>query len=122
MLIILQILMRWISVGYSKKQSSSFIAGLLAAYSGSDASVFHWDFQKFPNTNWAVKYSGLMRYGLFKRNFKRFSLQHNYRAFIPSINIDLILIMIKPDGVDASGNFFNKTIMSNVNLWNNSVL
>jgi hypothetical protein len=27
-------------------------------------------FSEFPIPNWAVKYSGLMRYGLFKRNLK----------------------------------------------------
>jgi cell surface protein SprA len=57
-----------------------------------------------------------MRYDLFKRNFKRFSLQH-YRAsytinqYRSNFDYDKT-----PDGVDASGNFFNKTIMSNVNL------
>jgi cell surface protein SprA len=81
--------------GYSKKQSGSFIAGLLAAYSGSDVRCFI-RFSEASHPNWAVKYSGLMRYGLFKRNFKRFSLQHIIGFLTQSINIDLILIMIKP--------------------------
>jgi cell surface protein SprA len=44
-------------------------------------------------------------------------LQHNYRAsytinqYRSNFDYDKT-----PDGVDASGNFFNKTIMSNVNL------
>jgi hypothetical protein len=45
MSIILQMDIRF---GYSKKQSGSFIAGLLAAYSGSDASGVSLDFQKLP--------------------------------------------------------------------------
>jgi cell surface protein SprA len=78
---------------------------------------FYGDFRSVPIPNWAVKYNGLMRYDLFKRNFKRFSLQHNYRAsytinqYRSNFDYDKT-----PDGVDASGNFFNKTIMSNVNL------
>jgi cell surface protein SprA len=69
-----------------------------------------------PIPNWAVKYNGLMRYDLFKRNFKRFSLQHNYRAsytinqYRSNFDYDKT-----PDGVDAAVTF-NKTIMSNVNL------
>jgi cell surface protein SprA len=51
----------------------------MAAYSGSDAAGVS-TFRSVPIPNWAVKYNGLMRYDLFKRNFKRFSLQHNYRA------------------------------------------
>jgi cell surface protein SprA len=58
-----------------------------------------------------------MRYGIFKKNFKRFSLQHNYRA---SYTINAFRSNFEydnePNGVDASGNFFNQTIMSNINL------
>ena len=58
-----------------------------------------------------------MRYGIFKKNFKRFSLQSNYRA---SYTINAFRSNFEfdkdPNGVDASGNFFNKTIMSNINL------
>jgi cell surface protein SprA len=93
------------------KQSGSFIAGLLAAYSGSDASGVSLD---FPIPNWAVKYSGLMRYGLFKRNFK--GSLCSIIIDTQSINIDLILIMIKPLMELMLVGTFNKTIMSNVNL------
>jgi cell surface protein SprA len=58
-----------------------------------------------------------MRYKFFKDNFKRFSLQQNYRA---SYTINAFRSNFEydkaPNGVDLSGNFFNKTIMSNVNL------
>ena len=53
----------------------------------------------------------------FKSNFKRFSLQHNYRAsytvnaFRSNFEFDK-----NPEGKDISGNFLNKTITSNVNL------
>jgi cell surface protein SprA len=105
-------------LGYGKNNQAVLLPAFLAAYSGSDASgVSLGVFRSFPIPNWAVKYNGLMRYDLFKRNFKRFSLQHNYRA---SYTINQYRSNFEydknPDGVDASGNFFNKTIMSNVNL------
>jgi cell surface protein SprA len=80
----------------------------MAAYSGSDGG-FYGNFRSVPIPNWAVKYNGLMRYDLFKRNFKRFSLQHNYRAsytinqYRSNFDYDKT-----PDGVDASGNFLIK--------------
>ncbi|MFT7334714.1 MAG: cell surface protein SprA [Porticoccaceae bacterium] len=105
-------------LGYSKNNQAVLLPAFLAAYSGSDASgVSLGIFRSFPLPNWSVKYTGLMRYGLFKTNFKRFSLQHNYRAsytvnqYRSNFDYDKT-----PDGVDASGDFFNKTIMSNVNL------
>jgi cell surface protein SprA len=58
-----------------------------------------------------------MRYGLFKKSFKRFSLQHSYRAsytinqFRSNFDYDN-----NPSGTDDNGNFYNKTIMSNINL------
>jgi hypothetical protein len=37
-------------------------------------------FRNVPLPNWTIKYTGFMRYQWFKDNFKRFSLQHGYRA------------------------------------------
>jgi cell surface protein SprA len=105
-------------LGFGKNNQAVLLPAFMAAYSGSDASgISTGIFRSVPIPNWAVKYSGLMRYDLFKRNFKRFSLQHNYRAsytinqYRSNFDYDKT-----PDGVDASGNFFNKIIMSNVNL------
>ncbi|TDD78592.1 T9SS outer membrane translocon Sov/SprA [Flavobacterium caseinilyticum] len=105
-------------LGYGKNNQAVLLPSFLAAYSGSDASnVSLGIFRNFPVPNWAVKYNGLMRFGIFKENFKRFSLQHNYRA---SYTINAFRSNFEydkaPDGLDASGNFFNRTIMSNINL------
>ena len=105
-------------LGYGKNNQAVLLPAFLAAYSGSSASgVSLGIFRSFPIPNWAVKYNGLMRYDLFKRNFKRFSLQHNYRA---SYTINQYRSNFDYDndknGVDASGNYLNKTIMSNINL------
>ncbi len=105
-------------IGYGKNNQAVLLPAFLAAYTGKDASsVSTGIFRSFPIPNWVVKYSGLMRYEFFKNTFKRFSLQHSYKAsytvnaFRSNFEYDKA-----PGGVDASGNYFNKTIMSNVNL------
>ena len=105
-------------IGFGKNSQAVLLPAFMAAYTGGDASdVSLGIFRSFPIPNWAVKYNGLMRYGVFKKNFKRFSLQHNYRA---SYTINAFRSNFEydkaPNGVDASGNFFNQTIMSNINL------
>ncbi len=104
--------------GYGKNNQAVLLPAFLAAYSGESASnVSLGIFKSFPVPNWSIKYNGLMRYTFFKKNFKRFSLQQNYRA---SYTINAFRSNFEydknPDGVDLSGNFYNKTIMSNVNL------
>ena len=105
-------------IGYGKNNQAVLFPAFMAAYSGGNASSASLGIlRSFPIPNWAVKYNGLMRYEFFKNNFKRFSLQHNYRAsytvnaFRSNFEYDKT-----PNGVDISGNFLNKTIMSNVNL------
>lgn len=104
--------------GFGKNNQAVLLPAFMAAYSGGNASnVSLGIFKSFPIPNWVIKYNGLMRYSFFKKNFKRFSLQQNYRssytinAFRSNFEYDKT-----PNGVDAGGNFFNKTIMSNVNL------
>jgi cell surface protein SprA len=105
-------------LGYGKNNQAVLLPAFLAAYSGSNASDASLGiFRSFPIPNWSIKYNGLMRYNFFKKNFKRVSLQHNYRA---SYTINAFRSNFEynntPNGVDASGNFYNKTIMSNINL------
>ncbi|MDR6844149.1 cell surface protein SprA [Flavobacterium granuli] len=105
-------------IGYSSSNQAVLLPAFLAAYSGTSANNVSFDiFKSFPLPNWAIKYTGLMRYGFFKKTFKRFSLQQNYRAsytvnsFRSNFNYTE-----NPNGVDDSGNFYNPTIMSNVTL------
>jgi len=104
--------------GFGKNNQAVLLPAFLAAYSGGDAAdVSLGIFRSFPIPNWSIKYNGLMRYNFFKKNFKRFSLLQNYRA---SYTINAFRSNFEydkdPNGVDASGNFYNETIMSNVNL------
>ena len=107
-------------VGYGKNNQAVLIPSFLSAYAGSSASgVSLSAFRNFPIPNWTVKYSGLMRYKFFKDTFKRFSVQHAYRAsytinsFRSNFDYDQ-----NPNGQDNTGygNFYNKTNIANVNL------
>ncbi|MBF4466469.1 cell surface protein SprA [Flavobacterium sp. LC2016-12] len=105
-------------IGFTKSNQAVLLPSFLAAYSGGNASSSSTDiFRSFPIPNWSVKYNGLMRYKYFKDKFRRFSLQHNYRA---SYTINQFRSNFdyneKPGGQDINTNFYNQTIMSNVNL------
>ena len=104
--------------GFGKNNQTVLLPAFLAAYSGKSASGISTSaFRDIPIPNWTIKYNGLMRYKFFKEKFKRFSIQHAYKASYTinqfRSNLDY---NINPNGVDAGGNFLNKTLISNVNL------
>lgn len=104
--------------GFGKNNQAVLLPAFLAAYTGGNANdVSTGIFRSFPIPNWSIKYNGFMRYTFFKNNFKRVSLLHNYRASY-TINDyrSNFEYTKKPNGVDASGNFYNPTVISNVNL------
>lgn len=114
-------------VGYGKNSQAVLLPAFLAAYTGlgitgngygeSAKDISLGAFRDIPIPNWTIKYSGLMRYKFFKDTFKRFSMQSSYRAsytinsFRSNFDYDQ-----DPDGTDTAGNFYNKIIISNVNL------
>ena len=101
-------------IGYGKNSQQVLLPSFLAAYSGQSADkVSTGVFRNVPLPNWNVKYTGLMRYKWFKDNFKRFSIQHGYRA---SYNINAFRSNLNSAPIDANGNFFASKIISNVNL------
>ncbi|GGD33742.1 T9SS outer membrane translocon Sov/SprA [Flavobacterium orientale] len=106
-------------IGYGKNNQAVLIPAFLSAYTGKDAGdVSLTPFRNVPIPNWTVKYSGLMRYQFFKDKFRRFSLQHGYRAsytinsFRSNFEYDL-----NPNTIDpVSGNYYNQTLIGNINL------
>ena len=107
-------------IGFGRNNQAVLIPAFLAAYTGASADgVSLSTFRSFPIPNWNMKYSGLMRYKFFKDRFKRFSIQHAYRAsytinsFRSNFDYDQ-----NPGGQDNGGfgNFYNKTIVANINL------
>jgi cell surface protein SprA len=106
-------------IGFGRNNQAVLLPAFMAAYTGSDASSTSLGaFRNIPIPNWSIKYNGLMRYEFFKNSFRRFSLQHNYRA---SYTINQFRSNFKydsdPGGIDAqTGDFYAKTLISNVNL------
>ncbi len=105
-------------VGFGKNNQAVLIPAFLAAYSGNSASSSSMKtFRDIPIPNWTIKYTGLMRYKFFKDNFKRFSIQHGYKA---SYTINAYRSNFEydknPVGTDVGGNYLNKLLISNVNL------
>jgi cell surface protein SprA len=113
-------------LGFSKNSQAVLVPSLLAAYTGlfttgagDTAKGISLDaFRDIPIPNWNIKYSGLMRYKFFKETFKRFSIQHAYRAsytinsFRSNFDYDQ-----NPGGIDPdTGNVHNKIIIGNINL------
>ena len=108
-------------VGFGKNSQAVLLPSFLAAYSGVISNKKGEDaangslniFRNFPIPNWNIKYTGLMRFGYFKENFKRFSIQHAYKA---SYTINSFRSNLNPSTTDANGNFYSPTLISNVNL------
>jgi cell surface protein SprA len=112
-------------VGFGRNSQAVLVPAFLAAYTGlyttgagdTAKDISLGAFRNFPIPNWNIKYSGLMRLQFFKDTFKRFTLQHGYRAsytinsFRSNFEYDQ-----NPDGKDTAGNFYNKMIIANINL------
>lgn len=112
-------------VGFGKNSQSVLLPSFLAAYTGLAGSGYGEKangislsaFKNIPLPNWNVKYSGLMRYKLFKDKFKRFSIQHSYKASYTLNSFRSNLDYDKdPLATDVSGNFRSSTIIGNANL------
>ncbi|PZR13822.1 MAG: cell surface protein SprA [Flavobacterium psychrophilum] len=111
-------------VGFGRNSQAVLLPAFMSAYSGQDASKVSTGFLRdIPLPNWIVKYTGLMRYKFFKDKFKRFSLQHSYKATYTvnsyrsnfDYGVDENTGDIARDN-NGEGNFYNKNIISNINL------
>lgn len=114
-------------LGYGKNSQAVLIPSFLAAYTGfglvdhkqgeTANKISFSAFRDIPLPNWNIKYTGLMKLGFFKEKFKRFSIQHSYKA---SYTINSFRSNFEynnnPNGLDTGGNFNPKTIIGNINL------
>ena len=106
-------------VGFGRNNQDVLLPSFLAAYKGSSASKEKTGiFRDIPLPNWDIKYTGLMNIAWFKKNFKRFSLTHGYRAgyTVNQFQSNLDYNPSEPEEVDQAGNFKVKTLLTNVNL------
>jgi len=106
-------------VGFGRTSQDVLLPAFLSAYKGSDASNEKTGiFRDVPLPNWDVKYTGLMRLEWFKKRFKRFSLQHGYRAgyTVNQFQTNLDYDPNNPEAIDQAGNYKSQIILTNVNL------
>lgn len=109
-------------VGFGRTSQQVLLPAFLSAYTGKSAeSISLGAFRDTPLPNWDLKYTGLMRIKFFRDNFRRFSLQHGYRAgytinqFQTNLNYD----RADPYGLnnrDQNNNFRSEKLISNINL------
>ncbi len=106
-------------VGFGRNSQDVLLPAFLAAYKGSNVKKEKTGiFRDIPLPNWDIKYTGLMNLPWFKKNFKRFSFTHGYRASytVNQFQSNLDYTPTVPEATDQSGNFKVKTLLTNVNL------
>ncbi|MDN3723374.1 cell surface protein SprA [Aequorivita sp. SDUM287046] len=106
-------------IGFGRNSQDVLLPSFLAAYKGTNASKEKTGiFRDVPLPNWDIKYTGLMNIPWFKKNFKRFSLAHGYRASytVNQFQSNLDYDPNNPEAPDQSGNFKVETLLTNVNL------
>jgi cell surface protein SprA len=123
--------------GFGKNSPEVLLPSFLAAYTGFDipalkvigvslaqspedraGKISLSAFKNIPIPNWNIKYNGLMRYNFFKEKFKRFSIQHAYKASytVNSFRSNLDYTQHANELNPLNGNFYSQTIIGNVNL------
>ncbi len=107
-------------IGFGETSQQVMLPAFLAAYSGQNASNVSLNaFRDIPIPGWNVTYRGLMKFKWFKKRFRSFSISHNYNSLysITSFTNNLDYDPQNPYGeTDIVGNYFNKTLFTNVNL------
>ena len=105
--------------GYGKNNQSVLIPSFISAYSGKDPnSISLSAIRSAPLPNWSIQYTGLINLDFFKERFKRFSIGHSYRSSYTLNNFKSNLEFDSSNNqlTDASGNFLNEILYTNVNL------
>jgi cell surface protein SprA len=106
--------------GFGETSQQVMLPAFIAAYSGKDAAnVDLGAFRSIPIPGWDVNFKGFMNNKWFKKHFRSFSISHAYNAMysITSFSNNLEYNANDPYGsTDIVGNYFNKTLFTNVNL------
>ncbi len=106
-------------IGFGRSSQAVLLPAFVAAYTGVDASSIKLGaFRNFPLPNWDIKYTGFMRLPFFKKNFRRFSLNHGYRAgyTINQFQTNLDYNPARPFEFNQANNFKSRFLFSNINL------
>lgn len=106
--------------GFGENSQQVMLPAFLAAYTGQSASGVKLSaFKNVPLPNWKVNYKGFMQFKWFKDNFRSFTVSHSYRSLYSITNFSNNLQYNESTAYiskDISGNFYNKLLLSNVNL------
>ncbi|MFV8226300.1 cell surface protein SprA [Christiangramia aquimixticola] len=105
--------------GIGKTNQAVLLPAFIAAYSGKDAgSVKLGAFRDVPVPNWNLKYTGFMRFQWFKDKFRRFSVNHGYRAdyTLNQFQTNLDYDPQNPEELNQAGDFKNPVLFSNLVL------
>ena len=106
--------------GYGDTSQQVSLPAFLAAYSGVDASKINLNaFREVPIPGWDLTYKGFMKLKWFKKNFRSFSVSHNYNSLysITNFSNNLDYNADYPySNTDIVGNYYNETLYTSVNL------
>ncbi|WP_298265830.1 cell surface protein SprA [uncultured Lutibacter sp.] len=106
--------------GFGVTSQQVSLPAFMAAYSGKDAnSVNLTAFRDVPIPGWQLTYKGFMRMKWFKKHFRSFSVSHSYNSLysITNFSNNLEYNASNPYAeTDIAGNYYNKTLFTNVNL------
>jgi len=108
---------------FSKTNQEVLLPAFFAAYTGQDPENVSLDkLRSIPIPNWNIKFTGFMKNKWFRKKFKRFSLQHGYRAAysINSFQTNLDRTQLEDEGLrpidGETGDILPEEIISNVVL------
>jgi cell surface protein SprA len=106
--------------GFGKTSQQVMLPAFIAAYSGQDATkVSLKTFKSIPIPGWKLNYRGFIKMKWFKKRFRSFSISHSYNSLYSITNFSNNLDYNANDPytkTDIVGNYFNKTLFTNVNL------
>lgn len=106
--------------GFGVTSQQVMLPAFIAAYSGKEANGIKLSaFRDIPIPGWDINYKGFMKLNWFKKHFRSFSVSHNYNSLysLTSFTNNLEFKVNSPYSTsDIAGNYFNKTLFTNVNL------
>lgn len=105
--------------GFGLNSQQVMLPAFLATYSGKDINNADLGvFRNIPVPNWNLRYTGLMKYKWFKKNFSSFNISHGYNSSYTVANFTNNLQYDPNDlsKTDAAGNYFSDLLISSVTL------
>ena len=106
-------------IGYGNSSQEVLLPAFIAAYSGKDAEKVKLGiFRNIPIPTWNVRYTGLMKYKWFKKNFSSFSISHGYKSSytVSSFTNNLQYDSNDPSLTNSAGNFEPNILVSSATL------